>query len=164
MPIPNIEQPRTICVDDTLRLRRFDHNYEIAFEWYQDPETVYLVDGVKTPYTREILRNMYRYLDERGELYYIEVRENGQLIPVGDVCFWKEDMPIVIGDPRYRRRGIGGKVIRALIERGKQLGYDKLYVNEIYNYNTASRACFEKAGFRAYEQTGTGCRFVIDLK
>ena len=28
-----------IQIDNTLRLRRFDGNYDFAFEWYQDPET-----------------------------------------------------------------------------------------------------------------------------
>ena len=49
MPIPNIEQPELIALDDTLRLRRFDDRFSFAFDWYQDPETVWLVDGVRRP-------------------------------------------------------------------------------------------------------------------
>ena len=51
MPIEKIEQPRIIEIDDTLRLRRYDGKFDFAFEWYQDTETVYLLDGVKEPYT-----------------------------------------------------------------------------------------------------------------
>ena len=162
MPIPNVQQPQILPVDDGLRLRKFDNRFDFAFSWYQDEDLVYLVDGVRRPYSRETLSNMYRYLDRHGELYFIEVLE-GQWKPIGDVCFWKEDMPIVIGDPKYRGRGIGKQVIAALVQRGRSLGYDRLVVNEIYAYNTASRKCFENAGFRVLEQTEKGNRFYIDL-
>ena len=162
MPIPNIDQPQILNIDKTLRLRKFDENYDFAFAWYQDEELVYLVDGIKSPYSRETLSNMYHYLDKHGELYFIEVLEDGWK-PVGDVCFWKEDMPIVIGDSAYRGRGIGSRVIAALIARGRELGYDRLEVNEIYEYNTASRKCFENAGFRVLEQTEKGNRFYMEL-
>ena len=122
-----------------------------------------LVDGVSEPYTYEKLTNMYRYLNGKGELYFIEVYESGEWKPIGDVTFWQEDMPIVIGDARYRGRGIGKRVVSALVERGRALGYDRLYVGEIYNYNTASKRCFESVGFRAYEQTAQGWRYVLEL-
>ncbi|MGN0627569.1 MAG: GNAT family N-acetyltransferase [Oscillospiraceae bacterium] len=163
MPIEKVEQPQIIEIDDTLRLRRYDGKFDFAFEWYQDTETVYLVDGVKEPYTFGKLRGMYEYLNEHGELYFIEAGENGNYKPIGDVTFWQNDMPIVIGDKNYRGKHIGRKVVLALIERGKKLGYKKLYVDEIYDYNIASRKCFESAGFRAYEKTEKGNRFVLDI-
>lgn len=163
MPIPNVEQPNILPIDETLRLRRFDDHFDFAFDWYQDIETVWLVDGVKVPYTEEKLGRMYRYLDKHGELYFIEALENGQFKPIGDVCFWKEDMPIVIGDKAYRGRGAGKKVIAALIRRGRELGYDTLRVNEIYEYNVASRKCFESMGFRVCEKTEDGYRFELTL-
>lgn len=164
MPIPGIIQPGVIQIDDTLRLRKFDGIFDFAFEWYQDVETVYLVDGVKKPYTMETLNNMYRYLDKHGELYFIEAAEDGGYKPIGDVAFWQEDMPIVIGDPDYRGRRIGRKVVEALIRRGRELGYDCLRVGEIYDFNIGSRTCFERAGFRAYEKTETGSRFELNLE
>ena len=90
-----------------------------------------MVDGKRDPYTIERLGGMYRYLNNAGELYFIEVLGNGTYKPIGDVTFWQEDMPIVIGDPAYRGKGIGRKVISALIERGKFLGFDQLAVGEI---------------------------------
>lgn len=39
---------------------------------------------------------MYSYLDAHGELYFIEWKENGVWVPIGDVTFWQEDLPIVI--------------------------------------------------------------------
>ena len=163
MPIEKIEQPQIIEIDDTLRLRKYYGKFDFAFEWYQDTETVYLVDGVKEPYTFGKLRGMYEYLNEHGELYFIEAGENGNYKPIGDVTFWQNDMPIVIGDKNYRGKHIGRKVVLALIERGKKLGYKKLYVDEIYDYNIASRKCFESAGFRAYEKTEKGNRFVLEI-
>ena len=163
MPIPNILQPEIIQIAPGLRLRRFDDCFDFAFAWYQDPETVWLVDGVRRPYSRETLENMYHYLDRQGELYFIEVLENDSWKPIGDVTFWQKDMPVVIGEKAYRGRGIGKAVITALIQRGRTLGYRKLYVNEIYTYNTGSRKCFENAGFRICETTETGNRFEIEL-
>ena len=152
-----------LVIDTDLRLRRFDGNYDFALEWYQDPETVYLVDGVKKPYSYETLTNMYTYLNGKGELYFIEVNENGKWKPIGDVTFWQEDMPIVIGERAYRGKGIGKKVVSALVERGRTMGYDKLYVGEIYDFNVGSQRCFESVGFRSYEKTERGSRYVLEL-
>lgn len=161
MPIQGIEQPEIIQIDSELRLRKFDGIYDFAFDWYQDVETVYMVDGVKNPYSRETLKCMYEYLDKQGELYFIEVKAGNNFLPIGDVTFWKDDMPIVIGDKSYRGKGIAKRVIGRLIERGKELGYECLRVNEIYDFNAVSRKCFEGLGFRVYEQTEKGNRFIF---
>ena len=159
MGIQGIEQPEIFQIDDTLRLRKYDGVHDFALEWYKDEETVYLVDGKRDPYTMPRLKGMYEYLNDAGELYFIEVLENGTYKPIGDVTFWQEDMPIVIGDPNYRGKGIGLKVILALIERGRELGYGQLAVEEIYDWNTASRRCFEKAGFQAVHNTEKGANY-----
>ncbi len=164
MPMCGIEQPEAIQIDSTLRLKKFNTIPEEALGWYQDTELVYLVDGVKIPYTREKLEKMYSYLNQHGELYIIEVLENGVFHPVGDVSFWQEDMPIVIGDPNYRGRGLGRKVITALADRGRELGWDALHVDQIYHYNTGSRKCFESCGFTVRESTGSGNSFILNLK
>ena len=161
--IQGIEQPEIIQIDNTLRLRKYDGVHDFAEEWYLDEETVYLVDGKRDPYTIERLGGMYRYLNNAGELYFIEVLENGTYKPIGDVTFWQEDMPIVIGDPAYRGKGIGRKVISALIERGKSLGYDHLAVGEIYDWNAGSRRCFESVGFVAYEKSEKGSSYRLSL-
>ena len=163
MPIPGVVQPDILEVEAGLRLRRFDGQFAFALPWYQDEETVYLVDGKRTPYTAEALERMYAYLDAHGELYFIEVLADGIYHPIGDVTFLREDMPIVIGDRRFRGKGIGGKVVAALIARGRALGWDRLGVAEIYDHNAASRRCFEKAGFRACEKTDRGSRFELIL-
>lgn len=163
MAIQGIEQPAVIQIDESLRLRKYDGVHDFALEWYQDEETVYLVDGKRDPYTIERLGGMYRYLNNAGELYFIEVLENGTYKPIGDVTFWQEDMPIVIGDPAYRGKGIGRKVISALIERGKSLGYDHLVVGEIYDWNVGSRKCFEGVGFEPCEKSEKGSSYKLTL-
>ena len=163
MPIKDIIQPEIIQIDDHLRLRKFDDKYDFALEWYQDIELVYLVDGVKEPYTIEKLADMYHYLEKQGEEYFIEVFENHKYIPIGDVTFWKDDMPIVIGNSKYRRIGIGKKVIKALIQRGIDLGYNELYVEEIYKYNIGSRHAFESCGFSIIEETEKGYKYILRI-
>ena len=79
------------------------------------------------------------------------------------MTFWKDDMPIVIGEKKYRGRGLAQKVIKALISRGKALGYECLFVREIYSFNVASQHCFERVGFRMFEQTETGFRYQLLL-
>ncbi len=159
MAIQGTKQPVIIQIDETLRLRKFDSIYNFALEWYQDEDMVYMVDGVRSAYDMERLTRMYQYLDKAGELYFIEIRENERFIPIGDVTFWQDNMPIVIGDARYRGKGIGRKVISALVQRGKSLGFDYVSVGEIYDWNTPSRQCFESVGFRAYEKTEKGTKY-----
>ena len=81
MAIQGIEQPAVIQIDESLRLRKYDGVHDFALEWYLDEETVYLVDGKRDPYTIERLGGMYRYLNNAGELYFIEVLENGTYGP-----------------------------------------------------------------------------------
>ena len=158
-------QPEFINIDRNLRLRKFDGKFNFALDWYRDKETVKLVDGKDAElYTIDKLKRMYDYLNNKGELYFIEIKEENKYIPIGDVTFWKEDMPIVIGHKDYRGKGIGYKVIRALIQRAELLMFDKIYVNEIYSYNIGSQKTFEKAGFKKYKETEDGYSYVLRLR
>lgn len=163
MPMDGIVQPEFIQIDDTLRLRKYDGVYDFALDWYQDPDTVLMVDGVKHTYSRERLDKMYAYLNEHGELYFIELLQNGSFLPIGDVTFWQNDMPIVIGPPEYRIRGIGRRVVTALMARARSLGFKEFRVGEIYRWNAPSRALFTSMGFEPYEETEQGHRWKIQL-
>ena len=81
MAIQGIEQPDIIQIDNALRLRKYDGNHDFALAWYQDEEIVWLVDGNRNLYTPERLAGMYNYLNEAGELYFIEIMENGIYSP-----------------------------------------------------------------------------------
>ena len=163
MPMQGIAQPDLIVIDETLRLRKYDGVHNFAFDWYQDPDTVLMVDGVKNAYSRERLDKMYAYLNNIGELYFIEYRQNDIFVPIGDVTFWQDDMPIVIGPPEYRGKGIGRRVVTALMTRAKTLGFTEFHVGEIFRWNTLSRALFTSMGFEPYEETEQGHRYKIHL-
>lgn len=45
MSILNIKQPEYVIVSDNIRLHKFDNNFVFALEWYQDEDTLMLVDG-----------------------------------------------------------------------------------------------------------------------
>ncbi|WP_202621503.1 GNAT family N-acetyltransferase [Anaerocolumna sedimenticola] len=163
--IQGIEQPDIIQINSSLRLKKFDGYFDFAFQWYQDEETVRLVDGeYATVYDMEKLHRMYDYLNNHGELYFIEILKLNEYIPIGDVTFWQEDIPIVIGDKRYRNCGIGTLVIRTLIKRAISIGFKTIYVNEIYDYNEVSRALFLRNGFNAYKKTERGSAYRLDLE
>lgn len=164
MPIAGIDQPAILPVGEGLRLRQYDGVQDFALPWYQDEELVWLVDGDRKLYDEALLKKMYTYLNDHGELYWIEVEENGAWRPIGDVTFWQEDMPIVIGEAAWRGKGIGRRVIAALVQRGRALGYERLHVEEIYDWNEGSRRCFESVGFRVCEKTDKGSSYVLVLK
>lgn len=163
MPILHVEQPELIEIDETLRLRKYDGVFDFALPWYQDPEVLMLVDGNPEPYAMEKLRRMYEYLDSQGECYFIEVKTGDGFRPVGDVTFWQEDMPIVIGEKIFWGHGIGTRVIQALIQRGKELGFDCLMVDEIYHENQRSQKMFKKCGFQPCQETPRGKSYQLNL-
>lgn len=156
MPIDSIPQPDILPIGSDLRLRKFSAPFGFALAWYRDPETVWMVDGVRIPYTPEKLERMYRWLDTHGELYWIEILQDGVFVPVGDVTLCREDLPIVIGVPSCRGKGIGSRVIGALLSRAKTLGFPAVFVREIYDWNPASARLFERCGFEKTGRTEKG--------
>ncbi|HEM3615641.1 TPA: GNAT family N-acetyltransferase [Streptococcus suis] len=151
MAITGIEQADILEIDKQVRLRRYDGQHDFAFEWHQDLELVWLVDGNKEPYTLDRLNRMYGYLATNGECYFIEILENGQFLPIGDVTLLRDDFAIAIGDRRYWKKWIGTKVLHRMIERAREVGLEEILVKEIYDWNTGSRKLFEKCGFEAVE-------------
>lgn len=82
MPISGISQPEQIVIDNHLRLRKYDGVIDFALGWYQNRETLLLVDGAERPYDMARLQRMYSYLDAHGELYWIEYKIGGVFMPV----------------------------------------------------------------------------------
>lgn len=170
MPINHISQPEYISLGPGLRLRRFSGLTPAlsasALAWYRNPETARLVDGPSAkPYTPERLERMYSYLHQNGELYWIEEDRGQGFAPIGDVCLLPGgDLPIVVGPEERRGRGIGRRVVRALIARARELDFPAMTVKEIYRYNEGSRRLFLSCGFREGERTPEGSRFVLDLE
>ena len=156
---------KIIQIDDSLRLVPYflaDHQ-DAALAWYQDVDLVELVDGIRIPYSPEKLNAMYFYLERHGDLFWIEFREKGEWLPIGDVTLSQENIPIVIGNPTYQHQGLGRKVLKALIDLARQKGWEQLKVQEIYTFNRISRRCFESLGFVESGTTENGVSFVLTL-
>lgn len=161
--------PAVLDIAHDLRLVRLDAPPAEALSWYQDPDTLWMVDGRREPYTPERLARMYAWLSARGELWFIEARDG---IPgdatsgwreVGDVTLCPDDLPIVIGEKDLRARHVGRRVVGALCERARALGWREARVGEIYDWNVASQRCFSAAGFEPYERTDRGTRWRRNL-
>ena len=165
MPIKGVVQPDLRWIDADLRLRKYEgaEGVDFALPWYQDPEILLPMDGEVKPYSKEGIAGMYQYLTEHGEMYLIEYREGDRFVPIGDVTFWQGDMPITIGRKDLHGRGIGKKVVRNLIERGRELGYSELRIQEIYDFNLPSQRMFEACGFRRADRTPAGWSYVLRL-
>ena len=124
---------------------------------------IYMIDGSRESYPPEKVQRMYEYLARQGEVYFIEVWERDHWLVIGDVTFWQDDLPLVIGNAAYRRKGIGKRVLSALIQRARNLGYQKLAVQEIYDFNQPSRSLFESVGFYPTLAREKGRSYVLDL-
>jgi GNAT superfamily N-acetyltransferase len=151
-----------------LRPASIDDDCVTALQWYRDPEVLRFSEGPGTEcYDLETVKAMYKYLDSIGQLFIIEVREGGEWVPIGDVTLSRETIPIVIGDPVYRSRGIGTRVIRQLIEMARKEHWTELKVKKVYTFNGDPTACSPDSGLRSpakeSTKTGTGTE-VIDWK
>lgn len=150
MPFRNINQPEFINIDDSLRLRAYDGNYSVAYGWYQDDIVRKFSEGITDPNKRLNMRWVAKKLNAlngSGELYFIEIFENGKFIPIGDVTLQENNPPIEIGLAKYRGVGIGTKVMKILVKRAKEIGIHKIYNTGCYEDNIASQKMLENAGF-----------------
>lgn len=139
-------QPREIVIDDTLSLVKYYPNEKRTLLWYQDPDVCRQVDNRDHVYDLKLLRQMYRYLSEAGECYYIKFRENGRWHLVGDITLYNGEIAIVICK-EYQNRHLGRRCVSALLQRAKEVGWVTVEA-EIYSFNQQSRKMFRSVGFR----------------
>ncbi|HFU4117616.1 TPA: GNAT family N-acetyltransferase [Streptococcus suis] len=163
MAIEGVEQAAVLEIDNQIRLRRYDGIHDFAFEWHQDLELVWLIDGDQERYSQDLLDRMYDYLSNNGECYFIEIFEDDQFFPIGDVTLFADDFAIAIGDKRYWKKGIGTKVLQRMIERAREAGLEEILVEEIYDWNLGSRKLFEKCGFEAVEKKKNGWSYRLTV-
>ena len=151
MALKEFEQPEIIDINDSLRLRKYDGHYELFLPGYRDPVVYQNSEGIfdegRIP-DLEYVKRMCTYLARVGELYYIEAKENGTYVPIGDVTVKEENPPIAIWREAYRGKGIGRLVMEAVIGRLKELGSAKITGSTVYQWNTASQKLHERMGFR----------------
>ena len=159
-------QPELIVISDTLRLRKYDGHFELFLPGYQDPYVYQNSEGIfeesRIP-TLDYVRGMCNYLAKAGELYYIEVLENGDFVPVGDVTVKDENPPIAIWRADCRGKGIGKAVMQAVIVRLKELGCEKITGSTVYRWNTGSQRLHEGLGFQRITEDEQEIIYELDL-
>lgn len=133
-------------------------SYVTALSFYEDKDTLLLINGNTEPYTFERLMMMYENQRACQELYFIYY--NGKMI--GDVGFSNKDIPIVIL-PEFRGKGIATAIIEFLIKKAQKHGYKRLEVEDIYNYNIASKRLFESFGFKPFKKTDKGYSYFLEI-
>lgn len=166
MPLKNIVQPETIDINDKLRLRKYDGNYPAFLPAYQQPYLYRNSEGILEDAKKPDLayvRRMCEYLDREGELYYIEAKENGVFRAIGDVTVKQENPPIAIWEEKYRGRGVGSAVMRAVIARLEELGFRKITGSEVFVWNVPSQKMHEKLGFRRVREDERTFYYELDL-
>lgn len=129
-------------VDGEIKLVGYYPNYKTALVWYQDAELCKQVDNRETVYDLDLLKRMYRYLDKRGDLFYIKYKNR----LCGDVCLqFDGEVNIVIAKP-FQNKHIGRRVMREIILLAREKGILELHA-EIYAFNRQSQAMFQSVGF-----------------
>lgn len=155
---------KTIFVNDKLRLRKPQKSEWInALPWYSDKEVLLMSEGISAQsYWLDDINRMYGYLEKVGHLYFIEVLE-ADWIAVSDATFSRTSLPIVIGDERFRGKGIGRSIIMKFIEIARNIGIEELRVKEIYHYNKKSQNLFKGLGFETETENEKGSSYKLVL-
>ena len=162
-----VNQPNEIIINDSIRLRKYDGNYEMFLAPYNDPHICKMSEGIfneKEYPDIEYVKKMCEYLSKAGEFYYIEALENDVYIPIGDVTIKAEHPPITIWYERYRGMGIGTLVMKTVISRLKKLGFDKIYGTSIYKWNLVSQKMHENLGFVRIGETDDEILYELSIK
>lgn len=143
--IETYEQPKKIKVNETIELVKYYPYYQRTFAWYQDLTLCKQVDNIDHPYDIKLLKQMYHYLSNIGECYYIKFCDHGQWKLVGDISLYEGKIAIVICH-EYQNRHIGRAAIKAIAERAKEVKFKQIEA-EIYPFNKQSQSAFQSMGF-----------------
>lgn len=129
-------------VDDDIILVKYYPNYKAALPWYCDYDLCKQVDNRDNVYDLDLLKCMYKYLNQHGDLFYIKYKNR----LCGDVCLQSDgEINIVISKP-FQNKHIGRRVIKEIINLAKEKGITQLHA-EIYSFNTQSQKMFQSVGF-----------------
>lgn len=155
MPLDNILQPEIININGKLRLRIYDGNYKQALIGYQDPYVYQNSEGIFNDDEKpdlDYIKGMFEWLNNNGELYFIETLEKDGFLTIGDVTIKDVNPPITIWTERYRGKGIGTLVMGEVIRRLRTLGYEKITGSTVYKWNKVSQKMHEKLGFECVKE------------
>lgn len=134
-----------------IRLRPFLKNdFEKLISWVDREETMVQFAGTyfSFPLTGKQLE---RYLEDKNRLVYKVVLATTKMVighaeiflnyPTATLC------RILIGEKRYRGKGIGQEIVNSLLEISfNQLGATRAILN-VYDWNINAIRCYEKVGF-----------------
>ena len=129
-------------VDDEITLVPYYPNYKASLPWYQNADVCKQVDNRDSVYDLKLLKAMYRYLNARGDLFYIKYR--GRLC--GDVCLHPDGEVNIVVAKAFQNKHIGRRVIAEMKKLAREKQIPKLHA-EIYSFNTQSQRMFERTGF-----------------
>lgn len=142
-------------VDSEIKLVEYYPNYKTALLWYQDPDVCKQVDNRDEVYDLALLKRMYNYLNQNGDLYYIKYKNR----LCGDVCLQPDgEINIVIAKP-YQNKHVGRRVVNEMIELAMEKEMKQLYA-VIYSFNKQSQKMFESIGFKKVAEE----RYVLSLE
>ena len=79
------------------------------------------------------------------------------------MCLSLDDFVIVIGEKDFRGKGVGRAVVSALVDRARALGWEKVRVGDVYDFNDGSRRMFTSLGFREEAKTAKGRSYILPL-
>ena len=129
-------------IDDEIILVRYYPNYKTALGWYQDLQLCKQVDNRDSVYDLSLLKVIYHYLNQNGDLFYIKYKNR----LCGDVCLQPDgEVNIVIAKP-FQNKHIGRRVIQEIVRLAKEKQIQKLHA-QIYDFNTQSQKMFQSIGF-----------------
>ena len=129
-------------VDDEITLIRYYPNYKTALLWYQDLDVCKQVDNRDTVYDLNLLKRMYQYLNQHGDLFYIKYKNR----LCGDVCLQPNGEVNIVIAKAFQNKHIGRRVIQEIIQLAKEKDIEKLHA-EIYAFNTQSQKMYQSTGF-----------------
>lgn len=129
-------------VDEEIQLVPYYPNYKRTLMWYQDLDLCKQVDNRDSVYDIDLLKRMYKYLNQHGDLYYIKYKNR----LCGDVCLQPDgEINIVVAKP-FQNKHVGRRVIGAIIQLAKEKNIQELHA-EIYSFNIQSQRMFISLGF-----------------
>lgn len=131
------------AIEEDIKLVKYYPNYQTALAWYQDLELCRQVDNRDTVYDMDTLKAMYKYLDKKGDLFYIKYKNR----LCGDVCLQPDGEINIVVAKLFQNKHIGRRVIYKMVHLAKAKGIKELHA-VIYSFNTQSQKMFESVGFQ----------------
>jgi len=132
-----------------------EDDYQLFYEWYNDPETSRLIGTFGTVYSLETEKQYVQRLSkDRNEFMIIEDITKA---PIGfstffDMDRWNDtaEMGILIGNRNARNKGYGKETVALMLK----YGFDELELNNImirtYEYNKRAINLYTKNNFTEF--------------